>query len=62
MDWDKRGIRNEIAVGGKESTRKVEALFYICADRGLLKAAAHGLCDAHKSIRKESQDNGVGFV
>jgi hypothetical protein len=62
MDRDERSVGDQIAIGGEECTRKVQALLDVRADRGLLETSAHSLCDAHKTIRKEGQDNRIRLV
>lgn len=59
VDRDERCVSDEVAIGGKESTREIEALLNIGADGRLLKRATHRLCDAHEAVREERQQDRV---
>lgn len=61
MDGDKGRICDEIAIRGEEGTGIVEAFLNVCGDGSLLERAAHGLGDAHESVRKEREENRIWF-
>jgi hypothetical protein len=62
MNWYKRGIRNQIAIWGEQGTREVEAFFDVCTDRGLLQRSTHCLGNAHETIGKKSEQDGIGSL
>ena len=62
MDGDEWGIRDEVSIGREECTGEIEPLLDVGAYSGLLKGAAHRLCDAHEAIRKQRQEDWIRRV
>ena len=59
MNWNEGSIGHKITIRGKQSARKVQAFFYIRADGGLLQGTPHGLCNAHKAIGEEGEQDRI---